>query len=92
MPAQVPTICKTVANNPRNLEESAVSRQFYVGDLVCRADRGDDLATNEIGEVTGFCPGPRWVRVKTGDGRHRIWLKDNVHNVDSDLKEGNHAS
>ena len=53
---------------------------FFVEDVVCRNDNGI------IGEVVGptrdgFCPAAKWIRVKTRDGRIRIWLKDNIHRV-----------
>jgi hypothetical protein len=66
--------------------------EFIKGDLVCYA-----LITNDfddpkaVGHFVGFCPGPRWVKIKTLDGKVRIWLKDHVHNVDADQQEGNHA-
>jgi hypothetical protein len=69
---------------------------FIKGDLVCHqrlADAGweSNDEDRQVGHVTGFCPGSEWVRVKTLNGRHHIWAKSNIHNVDADLKEGNHA-
>lgn len=65
---------------------------FIKGDLVCHSRWDDDTEDEKnVGHVIGFCPGDKWIRVKTLDGRSRIWLKDKVHNIDADMKEKNHA-
>jgi hypothetical protein len=58
---------------------------FEVGDLVYHMSVIDeDEERRFIGHVTGFCPGPQWVRVRTNDGRKHIWLKEHVENISSD--------
>jgi hypothetical protein len=56
---------------------------FLVGDVVDRINNAGGLI---CGVVTGFCCNDKFVRVRTDDGRHRIWLKANLGNVDADLR------
>lgn len=65
---------------------------FAVGDFIClMVEDDDDLADSKIGYVTGFCPGPQWIRVRTLDRKRRIWHKDKTNNVDFVCREGNYA-
>lgn len=62
---------------------------FQVGDLVFHHRMDDDSpAPSDYGVVWGFCPGPNWIRVKTHDGKYRIWAKGRVVNVDFDMQMG----
>jgi hypothetical protein len=45
-----------------------------IGDVVCH---NDEAHKNRIGVVVGFCPGREWRRIKTRDGKHRIWAVAN---------------
>lgn len=48
---------------------------FSIDDVLFR----EDMAEKEqqcLGVVTGFPPSDRWVRVRTMDGRYRIWRCD----------------
>ena len=45
---------------------------YLLGDTVSHVETGI------VGEVAGFCPGTQWLRVRTGEGRKRIWLKENL--------------
>lgn len=38
-----------------------------VGDLVLHREK------ERWGRVTGYCPSPKWLHVRTADGRYRIW-------------------
>lgn len=65
---------------------------FKVGDLICHGRMNDESDDKKnVGHVIGFCPGVDWVRIRTIDGRQRIWLKANIHNVDHDMATGNYA-
>ena len=67
---------------------------FAIGDLVFHA-RYNGLTGNtdrDVGNVCGFCPGDKWVRVKTNDGRYRTWLKANVNNLDYADKTGDQGA
>lgn len=46
-----------------------------VGDVVFREDMADKDRPC-LAVVTGLAPSPRWVRVRTDDGRYRVWLAD----------------
>lgn len=66
-------------------ERRKPKHKFNVGELAWH-DRVNpkDPAVGDMGTVTGFGAsgenGP-WLRVKTFDGRHRAWLKNNCNNV-----------
>jgi hypothetical protein len=66
---------------------------FMLGDLVFHRRLGDTGEDDDhlVGHVIGFCPSPRWLRIKTGDGKKRIWLRHNVENCDFICGEGNYA-
>lgn len=38
-------------------------------------------------KVTGFCGAPKFVRVKTPDGRHRIWAASNFFKLNDEQTE-----
>lgn len=52
--------------------------EFRIGDNV------ESLSSLARGEVVGFTGAGRCVRVRTADGRSRIWLKENVYNLDDE--------
>lgn len=61
---------------------------FKIGDLVYHMNVIDGTDERKLtGRVTGFCPGERWVRVTTMDGRRHIWLKEHVENIDAEERE-----
>ena len=66
---------------------------LQLGDLIChRRWNAEDGGDCNVGHVVGFGPDCKWVRIKTLDGRRRLWLDTNIHNVDADCGEGNYAS
>jgi hypothetical protein len=67
---------------------------FRLGDLVYHMDAIlDDRDDQKVwGRITGFCPGPKWVRVKTLDGNRHIWLKENVCNISAEERSDEHGS
>lgn len=57
---------------------------FLVGDVVERMNaQGECVAAI----VIGFCPSDKWIRVRSDDGIRRIWLKENVSNIDDMLRQ-----
>lgn len=55
---------------------------FEIGDLVYHISVAADSDERKLtGRVTGFCPGPEWVRVTTLDGGKHIWLKEHVERM-----------
>lgn len=51
-----------------------------VGDEVLHLN--EDLR-HRLGRVCGYGPDPdRWVRVKTGDGKNRIWARQNLFHLE----------
>lgn len=66
---------------------------LQVGDFVCHTRwDGDSDGDNQVGYVVGFAPSRNWVRIKTLDGRNRVWARSHLHNVDAESREGNYAS
>lgn len=59
-----------------------------IGDWVYHLTyQGDGDEERLVGEITGFCPGPKWVRVTTGNGHRHIWLKENIVNMSAEERE-----
>jgi hypothetical protein len=49
----------------------------------------DDAKKREqrFAEVVGYCPGHEWRRVKTLDGKRRIWAVENMIELDDELAD-----
>jgi len=77
---------KTVWMLSKKLRGEHVSdaSDFCVGDIVSRLNSDGRII---CGFVTGFCPSRAWVRVKTDDGRSRIWLARNLANDDVEIRK-----
>lgn len=52
-----------------------------IGDMVVHID---ETHKNRVGEVVAHCPGHEWLRVKTFDGKTRIWAVANMAVLDPD--------
>jgi hypothetical protein len=61
----------------------AYTSAFRIGDTVSRLQPDGRIIS---GCVTSFCPGRAWVRVKTDDGRSRIWLAENLANDEAQIR------
>lgn len=55
-----------------------------IGDMVCH---NDEACRNRMGVVIGYCPGDQWRRIKTRDGKHRIWAVENFTVLDQETVE-----
>lgn len=66
---------------------------LHHGDFVahCRWKDDSEDGDRHVGHVVGFGPDNKWVRVKTLDGRRRLWLDEHIYNVDAVCKEGRYA-
>jgi hypothetical protein len=61
---------------------------FAIGDSVQHNSLHDGgNVKRKVGRITGFCPSPKWIRVKTLDGRKHIWLKENTEKVGGGIGE-----
>lgn len=56
---------------------------FLIGDVVSRINIEGSMVS---AFVSGFVKNPRFVRVKDDNGKHRIWLKDNLVNEDDAVR------
>lgn len=54
---------------------------FEIGDLVYRPDRIEDGGPTSGGEVIGFGMSHDWIKVRTFDGKERLWSRGNIVNV-----------
>jgi hypothetical protein len=65
--------------------------KWKIGDIVYHKRRAQD-DHNSCGEVVGYCPGDRWIKVKSDGPTILIWLRNNVVNIDLECRDAEYRN